>query len=60
MILYFHLSSPRDDNDEVHDIPAGTQVGALVHDEAKGNDLQAALDAENDHENGLRLLQLFR
>ncbi len=47
---------PRDDDDEVHDVPEVAHVAALVQDEAQRHDLRAHLDREDYHEDRLQVL----
>lgn len=44
------VNSPHYDNDKVQHIPAVSDVGVLVHDQAIGNNLQKCLYSENDQE----------
>ncbi len=49
------VSSPDDDDDEVEQIPAVTDVGAGVHHQTVGQDLQEGLHSEDDEEDVLHL-----
>lgn len=44
------LDSPHYDDDKVQHVPAVSDVGVLVHDQAIGNNLQKCLYSENDQE----------
>ena len=48
--------SPAEHHNEVHNVPAVPQVGALVEHEAQRQQLDARLEAEDPNEVGLRLL----
>ena len=51
------LHSPRDDDDEVHDVPHVSEIAARVQDEALRQNLEARLHRENAQKVGLgRLL----
>lgn len=43
-------NSPHYDDDKVQHVPAVSDVGVLVHDQAVGNNLQKCLYSENDQE----------
>lgn len=43
-------NSPHYDDDKVQHVPAVSDVGVLVHDQAVGNNLQKCLYRENDQE----------
>ena len=47
---------PRDDDNEIHDVPRISEVAALVKDEPVGQDLGDHLHREDGHEHGLELL----
>lgn len=49
-------NSPAEDHDEVHDVPAIAQIGALVENKPQSHNLNPSLEAENPDEVGLRLL----
>lgn len=44
------MNSPHYDDDKVQHVPAVSDVGVLVHDQAVGNNLQKCLYSENDQE----------
>lgn len=48
-------SSPNDDDDEVQQVPAVPDVGAGVHHQTVGQDLQEGLHREDDEEDVLHL-----
>lgn len=54
------VRSPGHHDEEIHDIPDIAQIGATVEDEAKGEDLEARLDAENPEEVDFCGLELLR
>lgn len=54
------VPSPGHHDEEVHDVPDVAQIGATVENEAKGEDLEARLDAEDPEEVDLRGLELLR
>jgi len=49
------VSSPDDDDDEVQQVPAVADVGAGVHHQTVGQDLEEGLDGEDDEEDVLHL-----
>jgi hypothetical protein len=51
-------NSPRNDDNEVHDVPGVPQVGVGVEHEAHGDNLGAHLHSEDAHEDWLQLLKL--
>jgi len=44
------MNSPHYDDDKVQHVPAVSDIGVLVHDQAVGNNLQKCLYCENDQE----------
>lgn len=46
----YSVDLPYNDDDEVQQVPAVSDVGVLVHDQAIGDDLQKRLNSENDEE----------
>lgn len=54
------VRSPGHHDEEIHDVPDVAQIGATVEDEAKGEDLEARLDAENPEEIDFCGLELLR
>lgn len=53
------VRSPGHHDEEIHDVPDVAQIGATVEDEAKGEDLEARLDAEDPEEIDFRGLELL-
>lgn len=52
--------SPGHHDEEIHDVPDVAQIGATVEDEAKGEDLEARLDAEDPEEVDFGSLEFLR
>lgn len=50
------VDSPRQHNDEIHYIPAVTEVGAFVKSKAKCNDLNPSLEAKYANKVGLGVI----
>lgn len=53
------MNSPHYDDDKVQHVPAVSDVGVLVHDQAVGNNLQKCFYCENDQE-GIFYCFLYR
>lgn len=47
------VDSPRQHNDEIHHVPAVTEVGAFVESKAKCDDLNPSLKAKDANKVGL-------
>lgn len=60
MYVENEVRSPGHHDEEIHDVPDVAQIGATVEDEAKGEDLEARLDAEDPEEIDFGGLELLR
>lgn len=50
-----HILLPNDDNDKIQQVPAVADVGARVHNEPVGQDLEEGFHCEDDEEHVLNL-----